>query len=186
MNHLLFIAFLIILVERTVSQVQGPVVIPFWLILLELLIQNNIEFFTFVGFRALSTTLSKDFNEKVFNTLIIIFLFIVIFCTFSSYSIYYHRYKKLARYFLVNMYRFPSSYILMTIAFGVRPFLKGIIHASLHDHWVLQIWLLIEVEVVTVMFEIFLDNHKSRFILGLDLLYHVCLVLMNLLLFCKY
>ena len=63
----------------------------FWLILLELLIQNNIEFFTFVGFRALSTTLSEDFNEKVFNTLMIIFLFIVIFCTFSSYSIYYHR-----------------------------------------------------------------------------------------------
>lgn len=104
----------------------------FWLILGELLIQNNIEFFTFVGFRAFQTSFAFSFVSKCMNAFSILFLFLVIFATFTSYVIYYTQYGKLARYFLINMYRFPSSYALMIVCYGIRPFLKGIIHAMLY------------------------------------------------------
>ena len=118
---------------------------------------------------------SFNFTTKALNAFSILFLFITFITMTSSYTIYYHRYRKLARYFLANMYRFPSSYILMTIVFGVKPFLKGVIHALFYDQWVVQIWLLIRVElaivVVILVFEIVLDNHKSTLILVIELVY---------------
>ena len=45
------------------------------------------------------------------------------------------------------MFRFRSSYALMIIAYGVRPFVKGVIHALMYDHWVAQMWMLMGVEI---------------------------------------
>lgn len=104
----------------------------FWWILLELTIQNNIEYFTFLGFRALVIPFSFDFFSKGLFILTLVMFFLVLFSTFSSYAIYYSWYGKLARYFLVNMYRFPSSYALMIIIYGIKPFLKGFAHAFFH------------------------------------------------------
>ena len=133
---------------------------------------------------------SFNFSCKLFNAFSIIFLFITFICMTSSYTIYYHRYRKLARYFLANMYRFPSSYVLMTIVYGVKPFLKGVVHALFYDQWVLQIWLLIGVEMmivlIVIVFEIVLDTHRSRLILAIELTYSFSVVAMNILLLCKY
>ena len=117
----------------------------FWLILFDLLIQNNIEYFTFLGFRTFSVPQSYNFINKLLNGSTSLFFFLLLFCVFGSYALYYYCYRKLARYFLINMYRFPSSYILMTITYGVRPFLKGLIHGIFFENWVFQIWLLIGV-----------------------------------------
>ena len=77
----------------------------------------------------------------------------------------------MAKYFLSNMYRFKTSYILMTITFGLRPMLKGMIHALLYEYWLAQIWTLMGIEilmvVIIVLFELVLDNHRSRVILFL-------------------
>ena len=67
--------------------------------------------------------------------------------SYASYFLYYQEYGKLARYFLVNMFRFPSSYALMVILYGLRPFLKGTVHALMYNNWCLQIWLLFGVEL---------------------------------------
>ena len=120
----------------------------------------------------------------------ILFMFIVLLTAITSYLFYYYRYEKLARYFLSNMYRFKSSYVLMTITFGLRPFLKGLVHAKFFDNWNLQIWLLIGIElamiIIIILFEVGLDNHKSRLILFLELLYSFCLIGLNVLLLCKH
>ena len=76
----------------------------------------------------------------------ILMFFLVVLASYASYFLYYQEYRKLARYFLVNMFRFPSSYALMVILYGLRPFLKGAVHALLYDHWALQVWLLFGVE----------------------------------------
>ena len=104
-------------------------------ILLELLIQNNIEFFTFLGFRNFLTPFSFNLPTKMLQVLAILTFFLILMAAFCSYSMYYSEYGKLAKYFLCNMFRFPSSYILMTILYGIRPFLKGIVHAMMFDHW---------------------------------------------------
>ena len=72
-----------------------------------------------------------------------LFMFVVILCTLCSYLAYYYQYGKLARYFLSNMYRFKSSYVLMTVVYGVKPFLKGAVHALFFEMWDLQIWFLL-------------------------------------------
>ena len=126
---------------------------------------NNVEFFTFLGFRSLTTSMAFDFTSKMLIVLGILMFLLVTVGSFSSYAIYYSKYKKLARYFLVNMFRFPSSYCLMTICYGVRPFLKGAVHALLYDHWVIQIYLLLSIEVIILLimlyFEMRTENYKS-------------------------
>ena len=88
------------------------------------------------------------------------------------------------------MYRFKSSYVLMTLTYGCRPFFKGLVHAMFFESWNLQIWLLIGIEVCTliviVLFEIILDNHKSRLTLLFETLYSLSLVGMNVLLLLKH
>ena len=108
----------------------------------------------------------------------------------GCYFIYYCEYGKLARYFLVNLFRFPSSYVLMTIMYGFRPFLKGAIHAVLYDHWVIQMWMLIGVELAIIFliffFEFNYDSHKSKLLFMMDISYFMSLILLNLLMLCKY
>ena len=77
------------------------------------------------------------------QVLMIVMFFLVLLAAFASYLWYYREYEKLARYFLVNMFRFPSSYKLMILLYGVRPFLKGTIHALMFYHWPTQIWMLL-------------------------------------------
>ena len=123
-NRLFFLLF-----RFEISKFLRPY--SFWLIIFDILIQNNIEFFTFLSFRAIETMFSFDFFTKFINCFTMIFFFIVVVCVTLSYLLYHYKYGKLARYFLSNMYRFPSSYILMIFIFGVRPFLKGVVHALL-------------------------------------------------------
>ena len=110
--------------------------------------------------------------------------------TFASYSHYYTQYGKLAKYFLANMFRFKSSYALMTVAYGVRPFLKGAIHALLYNNWVVQMWMLVGVEIfvltIIMAFEFNFDNHRSKPVFMMDTLYYSGLVLLDLLFLLKY
>ena len=104
----------------------------FWGIILELLIVGNIELFTFLALRNCHTVFSSDITTRLMQALMILMFFIVFVSTFASYPWYYVQYQNLAKYFLANMFRFPSSYVLMSVIYGVRPFLKGAIHALLY------------------------------------------------------
>ena len=136
---------------------------------MELIFQNNLEYFTFLTFRSFEILFFFDHGAKTMQALTILFGLVILLVTVCSYLCYYYQYGKLARYFLSNMYRFKSSYVLMTITFGVRPFLKGLVHAAFFEQWNLQIWFLIGIELtiisVIILFEIILDNHRSRLIL---------------------
>ena len=123
-------------------------------------------------------------------TLGITIFFLVFLGSFTSYSIYYSEYGKLARYFLINMFRFPSSYYLMIVCYGIRPFLKGIVHALLYDYWDLQIKFLIIIESIVLLtvliFEVVEDNYKSIFVFMMEVSYFVGLILLNILILCRY
>ena len=112
----------------------------FLLILFEILIQNNLEYLTFIAFRDVSA--SFNFAIKMLLLMAIVMLFLVVLGATMSYFLYYIKYGKLAKYFLVNLFRFPSSYGLMLIMYGMRPFLKGAVHAILYEEWEVQIWVL--------------------------------------------
>ena len=163
----------------------------FWWVLLELLVQSNIEYFSFLGFRSMDTPFSFNFPSKCFVTLGIIMFYFSFITAMGSYFLYYSEYGKLARYFLVHLLRFPSSYGLMVIMYGARPFLKGMVHALLYDHWVIQIWCLMAIELAVILlilfFEFKFDNHKSKPFFMMDITYYYfCLVILNILMLCKY
>ena len=100
-----------------------------------MLVMGNVQFFCFLGFRSLDTSFSFDLTCKCLVSLSFLMLFFVTLGSIMVYPYYYSEYGKLARYFLNNMFRFQSSYILMALTYGVRPFLKGLIHAILYEHW---------------------------------------------------
>ena len=60
----------------------------------------------------------------------------------------------------------------------------------MYDHWVWQVWLLAITEVVIMVvictFEFRNDNHKSKPFFMMDMSYYGCLVMLNVLLLCKY
>ena len=162
----------------------------FWWIIFDLLFQSNIEFFTFLSIRNFQTFYTYDISDKGIMILTIMIFFLTFLSAFSSYLIYYAEYDKLAKYFLCNLFRFKSSYILMTIMYGVRPFMKGIVHATFYYHWELQIAVLISVEafilILVLLFEFNYESHKSKPAFMMDIGYYSCLIVLNLLLLCKY
>ena len=122
--------------------------------------------------------------------LMISMFFFVTIAAFASYTFYYSQYQKLARYFLCNMFRFPSSYYLMSILYGAKPFLKGAVHALMYKIWDIQIWTLFGIEltslIIMLCFEFISDNHRSKPVFMMDACYSFCLLLLNILFLCKY
>ena len=106
----------------------------FLLITFELLIQNYVEQLTFLGFRNIQVSFSFSLAGKMMQVLGIFMLFLIVLAVASSYFLYLYKYGKLAKYFLANLFRFPSSYALMIIMYGIRPFLKGVSHAILYEY----------------------------------------------------
>ena len=157
---------------------------------MEILIQGNLEFFSFLGWRSFNALFSFNLTCKAINAFVILFMFVVLICSTTSYLFYHWVYGKMARYFINNMYRFQSSYILMVICYGLRPFLKGCVHALFHDRWELQLWLLSGIELSTVLvmllFKLVLDNYKSMLILVCEVISSLSMVAMNSLLLCKH
>ena len=162
----------------------------FWWIIFDLLFQSNIEFFTFLSIRNFQTFYTYDISDKGIMILTIMIFFLTFLSAFSSYLIYYAEYDKLAKYFLCNLFRFKSSYILMTIMYGARPFMKGIVHAIFYYNWELQITMLISVEafilILVLFFEFNYDSHKSKPAFMMDIGYYSSLIILNGLLLCKY
>jgi ABC-type multidrug transport system fused ATPase/permease subunit len=154
-----------------------------WWVLLELLLQNNVEYFTFLGCRSLDIPFSFSFQSRCLVLLSALMLLLTCFTAFSSYIIYYSFYQKLASYFLVNMYRLQSSFTLMTIAYGLKPMVKGLVHALLYDHFSLQLHLLLLAEfaglLTTLLFEHAYGNHKSKSLLALEVVYSCSFVFLN-------
>ena len=85
LNRLFYLLF-----DYSISQWLRPY--SFWLILVELLIQNNLEYFTFLGCRTLHTLFSFSFTSKTLNGFFILFLFAVFTTASTSYLFFFHRY----------------------------------------------------------------------------------------------
>ena len=111
---------------------------------------NHVEYLTFLAFRTFETAFSFNIKSKLIIASVCIVHFFVFLFAIIGYRLYYGQYKKLAKYFLINLKRFPKSYILMTIIYGVSPFVKGCIRAVLYENWELQLILLSASDIVIV------------------------------------
>jgi hypothetical protein len=71
----------------------------------------------------------------------------------------------------------------MTLIYGYRPLLRGIIHALLYNHQEIQLHLLALIEFLTVLallgFEFIYESHICKFALFFKLLYHITFFILN-------
>ena len=104
-------------------------IFSFWGFLFFMGMESNIEFFTFLGFRNFHTMFSLNISHKIYLSAVIFFMFFVILFAFAGFYMMHYFYGRLAKYFLDNLYRIKGAFTLMTYIYGVRPFLKGIIHS---------------------------------------------------------
>ena len=86
LNRLFYLLF-----DYKISQWFRP--FSFWFILLDLLVQNNLEFFSFLACRTLETLFSFSASSKTLNGFFILFIFLLFATASTSYLFYLHRYS---------------------------------------------------------------------------------------------
>jgi hypothetical protein len=111
----------------------------FWGFLYQMLVESNVEYFSFLGFRSLQTMFSSCFQHKLQLVFSVLFFYVVVAGTVSSYFLYRYFYGKLSKYFMSNVFRIKGAITIMTFLYGIRPFLKGVIHAFLYHYNAVQL-----------------------------------------------
>jgi hypothetical protein len=129
--------------DYRISKILRPY--SFWLILLEIFVINNIEFFSFLGFRAWQVGFSFGIQSKILVGFSTLLFFITIFAAFGGYLLIYCRYGGLGKYFLLNMNNKTSSYVLMNLSYGIKPFVKGLVHSILFEEPCFQLYCLMAI-----------------------------------------
>ena len=114
-------------------------IFSFWGFLYQMLIESNIEYFTFLAFRNFQTMFSFRFADKLYLVGFVLFFYFVAAGSIGSYFLYKYFYSKLSKYFMTNVYRVKGAILIMTFIYGIRPFIKGIIHSNLYNYNTIQL-----------------------------------------------
>ena len=123
----------------------------FWGTIWMVAFEGNVEVFVFVLLRTFLIAFSVEFINKVIIAVSAVFGFLFVLYTIAIYHIYKHLYERLSKYYLNNLFRFGSSFVLMTLIYGFRPLFRGIVHALLYSHPELQLHVLALIELLTVI-----------------------------------
>jgi hypothetical protein len=107
---------------------------------------------------------SFDFADKVYLVLFVLFFFFVVAGSIGSFFLLYYSYQKLVKYFLVNTYRIKGALFIMTYIYGIRPFIKGLIHAYLYNYNSIQLASLASIEFFTFLLLIYTELMYEVFI----------------------
>ena len=107
---------------------------------------------------------SFNFTNKVYLSLFIFVMFFVIIFAFGGYYLLYYFHGKLSKYFLDNLYRVKGSFFMMSFIYGIRPFLKGVIHCELYHYNEVQLGLLMAIEFLTCIILVITQLYNRIFI----------------------
>ena len=97
-----------------------------------MLLEGNIEYFTFLFLRQSGYFVSKDFSYKLHIIFTVLFYFVIFLYAIGFYFMSKYFMGKLSKYFLDNIFRINGCFLLMTLIYGVRPLSRGIIHALMY------------------------------------------------------
>lgn len=155
----------------------------FWGTLWMIAFEGNVEIFVFVLLRTFMIAFSPTFISKFILAVSTVFgFFFVVYCV-VVYHIYKTLYHRLSKYYLNNMFRFGSSFVLMTLVYGIRPLLRGIAHSLLYNHQIVQLHVLAVVELLTVVvmvvFQFGCQCHRFKAAMFFKIVYHLAFCLLN-------
>ena len=120
-------------------------------VLLQVLIEGNVVYFTYVCFGHLSTSFSFQFGDKVSLLFTVVFLFVVVVFTFAYYLLVGHFLQEKAGYFIYCYYRCNSGYFLLSTKNLIRNFLRGAVFYFLHEFYLQELSLLSSIEVLVII-----------------------------------
>jgi hypothetical protein len=100
----------------------------FYAYLVLMLIEGNIEEFSYLFISELFTLFSFSFTDKISQVLMIGFFFFFIFAILSSYLIFKSTFNKLAKYFYDNCDTSIFGTVYLTITNGIFNFCLGSAH----------------------------------------------------------
>ena len=154
---------------------------------LQILIEGNVSFFTYIFFRQSFVSFSFNFTDKVFLGLSILIFFLVFLIGICFYFIFNEKYEKKMGYFIYCYYRSFPSLIFITFRHFFRSFFKGVIHSTLHQEYKTQIILLCLVEVSVIALAVWQEKKYKIFMTKsmfcLTVIYHFLYLILILTLY---
>lgn len=121
----------------------------FWGFLAQMLLEGNLEYFAFLAANNSKYMFVWSFPQKLHLVAFVVGFYFVFLGAVGSFFLFAYFYKKLVKYFLTNLFRIPGSLMLMTYLYGLRPFIKGALHAYLSPYNEAQLISLALVELFT-------------------------------------
>ena len=154
---------------------------------IQIVVENNMPFFTYIFFRQAMVAFSFNFTDKLFIAVAVVVFFLMMMAGICFYFLFDYLYKKRFGYFIYCFYRCFPSMVFLTFRMFVRGFARGVIHSTLHSNYWLAIVLLSALEVAVIVLAIWLEKkHKifmTQTMFCLTLIYHFVFLLLNPLLF---
>jgi hypothetical protein len=100
--------------------------------LLQILLEGNIVYFTYVCFGHLTTSFTFEFGDKISLFFTVLFLFLLVIFTFGFYPLMGSFLLKKSSYFLYSCYRCYPGYTYLSVKNLIRNFLRGTVFYFLH------------------------------------------------------
>ena len=154
---------------------------------IQILVEGNISFFTYVFFRQMFVSFSFNFYDKAFLAISVVAFFFIFIVTLVFYFIFNYQYGKKFSYFIYCFYRCFPSFVLLTFRNLVRGFLRGVIHSTLYSHYKTQTILICIVEVIVILLILWSEKKKKVFLTQsmfcLMLIYHFLFIVLNIVLY---
>lgn len=110
--------------------------------LLQILIESNLAYFSFVCFNNLSQTFCFKWQDRAALIFTVIFLFGLLAFSFAYYFLMKIFLVKDSYHFIDGLYRCNASYEYLTLAHLLRNFLRGVISSVLHYNYGFQLLML--------------------------------------------
>lgn len=128
-----------------------------------MLLEDNLQLFSYLGFRNFTFLHSTEIYGKINGAVSVVLFFLVVVYACCFYFLTPYLYKGLSKYFLDNINpNKRGAYFCMTLIYGMRPVLRGAIHAFYEEN-ALQLALLGGLDIVVFLVLSYLQIRKRVF-----------------------
>ena len=150
-----------LLFRYRVSKLIRP--FSFWGYIGLILIDGNMQIVFYLMFSQSSLLFSFDFTDKVLNFLANIVFFLFLWFSVACYFLYYHFYKKLAKYFLDNSKCSIDGILSLVLCSTLRQLALSAVHNFLRYDYETQLLALMAVETLHIVAIIFFSTYQRSY-----------------------
>lgn len=126
----------------------------------QILVEDNISFFSYLFFQQTFVAFSFKFTDKLFIAASVSMFLLVVLAACCFYFLCNEIYGKCFGYFIYCFYRIFPAFVFLTVRHFGRGLLRGAIHSCLHFHYRTEIIMLCGVEALVIVLAVWLEKKK--------------------------